>query len=81
MLRSLPSEAMPSDAHRELLARRVRDAERELAIVEGQLRVRSALRRLRGRLGRIRRRLGLAYSWYGRPPAEVQAAFPDLRAV
>ena len=81
MLQQLSSEPMPTDAHRELLARRLRYAEREVQILNGEAPVRHALRTFRHGLGWLRQRLGLAYTWYGRAPREVASVFPDLKGI
>jgi len=81
MFEALRPETMPSDLHRELLARRRREAERELRVVQGDARLAWALRRTRHAIGRVRQRTGLGDSWYHTPPADVAAAFPDLSAV
>lgn len=74
----LDMNAMPTQAHRELLSLRRREAERELRLVHGERRIAWALREVRHLLGRVRQRLGLGDRWFDRPPAEVAAAFPDL---
>jgi glycosyltransferase involved in cell wall biosynthesis len=81
MYRGLSEESMPTLAHRELLARRRRETERELDAITGRLRVQWAIRRLRHHFLAIRPHLGLGEAWYDEPPPEVAAAFPDLSAV
>jgi glycosyltransferase involved in cell wall biosynthesis len=74
----LPDEFLPSDLHRELVARRLREFDHELRVLTGQARLGHAVRQLRHRAGRVRRRVGRRFAWYEHPPAEVAAAFPDL---
>jgi GT2 family glycosyltransferase len=74
-------DEMPTEAHRELLLRRRRWAEREVQLERRERRLAWEVRQLRHRLGRIRQRIGLGDSWYEAAPQEVAAAFPDLRAV
>ncbi len=71
----LSMEAMPTAAHRELLARRRRDTRRALRVVSPF-----------GRFVPLNlvtsvKRVGIGESWYDGAPAEVAAAFPDLTAV
>ena len=81
MYARLSLQSMPTAAHREVLARRCRELERELRVVRGDDRIRWALRQLRHRAGRVRQRVGLGDSWHEHPPAEVAAAFPDLASI
>lgn len=71
-------DAMPSEAHRDLLSRRRHEVGHELRLVRGERRVAWTLRQSRHWLGRVRERLGLGQKWWNPPPAEVAAAFPDL---
>lgn len=81
MFNEIDPESLPSDAHRDVLARRIRDLERELLVLGGQDRARYALRQLRGKLGVLRQRVGLGYTWYRRPPPEVASPFPNLKGL
>jgi hypothetical protein len=56
-------------------------SDREVAIVAGEAGMASRIRRVRNLLGVIRNRAGLRFSWYSEPPAEITAAFGDLRTV
>lgn len=76
----LRPEEMPSAAHRDLLASRRAEVDRQLRALRSA-RLRGITRRTSHSLGRIRLRYGRGESWYDVPPAEVSAAFPDLRAV
>lgn len=79
MFKLLDPAALPSDAHREMLAHRIDRYEQEIRVLGGDDPMRHRLRALRHRLGPLRRRLGLAYTWYRQPPTEVAAAFPNLK--
>jgi Glycosyl transferase family 2 len=79
MFEQIDPASLPSDAHREVMARRMAHLEQEMRVMGGEHRVRYRLRQLRHRLGWVRQRLGLAYRWYGRPPAEVANSFPNLK--
>ncbi len=71
----LPAEAMPSEAHRRLLAQRRRSAHlqaRYFAPVAGLI---------PPPLLAMVKRTGLGDSWYETPPPEVAEAYPDLTAV
>jgi glycosyltransferase involved in cell wall biosynthesis len=81
VFRQIEPESLPSDAHRAMLASRIRQHEQEMRVLEGEDRVRFALRAARSRVGWVRRRLGLAYTWYRQPPGEVAAAFPNLKSI
>lgn len=81
VFRQIDPASLPSDAHRAMLASRISQHEQEVRVLEGEDRVRYALRALRYRVGGLRRRLGLAYSWYQQPPGEVAAAFPNLKSL
>jgi glycosyltransferase involved in cell wall biosynthesis len=68
-------EDLPSDAHRQLLAERRHRVAREtrlLSVVAWAV--------PQGLVG-VAKRAGVGEAWYDEPPAEVAAAFPDLRAV
>jgi hypothetical protein len=71
----VPDAALPSEAHRRLLAQRRRSAHLQLRY----------LAPLAGRvpLGLIAtlKRAGVAEAWYQTPPPEVAEAYPDLAAV
>jgi hypothetical protein len=71
----VPDGALPSEAHRQLLAQRRRSAHR-------QLRYFAPLAR-RVPLGMIAtlKRAGVAEAWYPTAPPEVAEAYPDLAAV
>jgi glycosyltransferase involved in cell wall biosynthesis len=75
---SLDMDAMPTQAHRDLLNRRRNDAQQELRLLCGERRVAWMLRQSRHWLGRVRERMGLGQKWWNPPPADVAAAFPDL---
>jgi GT2 family glycosyltransferase len=79
----LSIDDMPTAAHRALLARRRREAQRDVRLAEGDAVLAAAVRRLRDRLGAQRQRLGLggSYAWCHATPPEVAAAFPDLTRV
>ncbi len=79
MFKLVDPAGLPSDAHREMLARRIDRYEHEIRVLGGEDRFGHTLRRLRRHLGPVRRRLGLAYTWYRQPPTEVAAAFPNLK--
>ncbi len=81
VFRQIEPGSLPSDAHRAMLASRIREHEQEMRVLEGEDRVRYAVRAVRYRVGWVRRRLGLAYTWYRQPPGEVAAAFPNLKSV
>ncbi len=76
----LSMDEMPTAAHRELLSRRRRWAERELRLVLRDRRPAWTIRQIRHLLGRIRQRLGLGDHWYDTPPPEVAAALTELSA-
>jgi glycosyltransferase involved in cell wall biosynthesis len=81
-LNAIRIEDMPTPAHRELLALRRRDTEREISILEGNgPAIVSSARRLRRRLGRLRERAGLGEQWTKSLPPDVASVFPDLTAV
>jgi glycosyltransferase involved in cell wall biosynthesis len=77
----LREEDMPSDDARRALLDRRAAADREVAIVAGDAGGASLARRARNVLGAIRKGMGLTWSWYDEPPAEITAAFGDLRTV
>jgi GT2 family glycosyltransferase len=52
-----------------------------IAVLCGERRLAARLLRVRRALGRLQRRVMWRSIWYPDPPAEVRAAFPDLRAV
>lgn len=81
VFRQIEPELLPSDAHRAMLATRIGEHEQEMRVLEGEDRLRHALRGVRYRVGSVRRRLGLAYTWYRQPPGEVAAAFPNLKSI
>lgn len=81
VFKQIEPESLPSDAHRAMLASRIREHEQEMRVLEGEDRIRHAVRAGRYRVGSVRRRLGLAYTWYRQPPGEVAAAFPNLKSV
>jgi GT2 family glycosyltransferase len=69
-------EDLPSAAHRALLERRRHETRRQLRFYSRF----SRLVPLLGVLGSLKR-AGISEAWYGEPPAEIAAAFPDLTAV
>jgi glycosyltransferase involved in cell wall biosynthesis len=77
----LSSVALPSDAHREVLAQRLDEIERHRRALTGEDRVRWAVDRLRWRAIRARQRAGFGDTWRERPPSEVHEAFGDLAAL
>jgi glycosyltransferase involved in cell wall biosynthesis len=81
MFEGLPTDALPSQAHRKRYAARVQALSKQVRAERGDDRLRHLARRLRHRVGQLRRRLGLADTWYRRPPEEVAAAFHDLTRV
>jgi glycosyltransferase involved in cell wall biosynthesis len=71
----VPDDAMPSEAHRRLLARRRRSAHlqsRYFAPVAGRVPL--------GLLATLKR-AGIGEAWHETPPREVAEAYPDLTAV
>jgi glycosyltransferase involved in cell wall biosynthesis len=75
-------EDMPTEAHRELLLQRRRQAAQELRIAQGELRLALAVRRVRYRLGAAKRRLGVGgYAWCSALPPELASTYPDLKRV
>jgi glycosyltransferase involved in cell wall biosynthesis len=70
---------LPSDAHRQVLARRLDHLEREWRANTGEGGFDGWRRQIRPRLGALRRRLGLIREYLPAPPPEVAAAYPDLR--
>ncbi|MBV9818561.1 MAG: glycosyltransferase [Solirubrobacterales bacterium] len=77
----LDPDTLPSPELRRLLAQRRAHARREARIIAGEAGMASTVRGVRNRLGRLRNQGGLTYTWYRRAPAEVAAAFGDLRTV
>lgn len=71
----LSPEALPTEAHRELLARRRRSAHRQLRYLA------PLAERLPLSVVATLKRAGLAESWYDTTPPDVAEAFPDLHAV
>jgi glycosyltransferase involved in cell wall biosynthesis len=71
----LSMQAMPTPAHRELLARRRRDSRRAVRVISPLARM------IPLDLITALRRAGVGEAWYDAPPADVAAAFPDLTAV
>ncbi len=80
-LATVRMEDLPSDEHRNLLARRREEIERELRILEGRAPLGSPAHRVRHRLRDLVHRAGLGPEWRDEPPLEVLATFPDLTAV
>jgi glycosyltransferase involved in cell wall biosynthesis len=80
-LATVRMEDLPTDEHREVLARRRNEIERELRILEGRALLASTARRVRLGLRRLRDSVGLGGDYRDEPPPEVSAAFPDLTAV
>ena len=74
----LDMDAMPTQAHRDLLSRRRNKAEQEVRLQRRQRRVAWSIRQTRHWLGRMRERVGLGQKWWNPPPDDVAAAFPDL---
>jgi glycosyltransferase involved in cell wall biosynthesis len=72
---------LPSDAHREVLARRLDHLEREWRANTGQGGFDGWRRRIRPRVGALRRRWGLIREFLPAAPPEVAAAYPDLRQI
>jgi glycosyltransferase involved in cell wall biosynthesis len=68
---------VPDDV-KALAREQIGEVDRELELIDGRARVRSALRALRRRLGRLRRALLPGSLWRRETPPEVAAAFPDL---
>jgi glycosyltransferase involved in cell wall biosynthesis len=71
----LPTADLPTDAHRQLLQRRIRETRRGLrrtTRVAARLAPQTTIARVK--------RAGIGESWYGPPPPEIAAAFPDLAA-
>jgi glycosyltransferase involved in cell wall biosynthesis len=71
--RGLDMEQMPTPAHRDLLARRRRESERNVRtpmVMAGSFVPQRVIRSLK--------RAGIGESWYDPAPADVAAAFPDL---
>jgi GT2 family glycosyltransferase len=71
----LSMQDMPTPAHRELLARRRREARRALRLISPVARL------IPSHLIAGLKRAGLGESWYDSPPADIATAFPDLTAL
>ena len=69
----LSKEEMPSTAHRELLARRLRETEQNMRISS---RIAAAI--IPQRLIKAVKRAGIGEAWYDTPPADVAAAFSNF---
>jgi glycosyltransferase involved in cell wall biosynthesis len=73
---------MPTDAHREVLLRRQREAERQLRVFSGADRLGWMRWKLRSRARRMPEWIGLGHErWLAHSPPEVARAFPDLTSV
>jgi glycosyltransferase involved in cell wall biosynthesis len=71
---------VPEDV-KEAARAHMRRIDERLGVLGGERRLRSPLLRARRALGRGQRALMWRSIWFAEPPAEVRAAFPDLRAV